>query len=217
MIDHNAVLLALRAPLLTLSVCTTGSVSLSATSAGYARATGSFLTDGFYVGMEVTPSGFTQTAVGVITALTATLMTIKGGRTVQASGSGRSITAALPSNMGWDNVRVEPVTGEPYGEEDYVPAPGKLLGMSTGGSREETGLYVLRLYAPDSIGTGPFYAIAKAILALYPCGPGPVLTSGDQLFLRDDPAPFAGPVRPDKPGWAVCTITMFWRLYTSNT
>ena len=73
MIDHLAALLALRGRALTLSVATTGSTSLSATTTGYARAAGSFITDGLVVGAEITASGFTTPAnngQGVVTAVT---------------------------------------------------------------------------------------------------------------------------------------------------
>lgn len=67
-------------------VITTGLQSLSATATGYARTSGSFVTNGFVVGMQVNVTGFTNAAnngVSTITAVTATALTVtKAGGTV---------------------------------------------------------------------------------------------------------------------------------------
>jgi hypothetical protein len=62
----------------------------SATATGYARSTGSFITNGFAVGDEITASGFTTTANNgrsTITAVTATALTVTktGGTTAEAA------------------------------------------------------------------------------------------------------------------------------------
>ena len=82
---------------------TTGSVTLSASSTGYARSSGSFLTDNFRAGMELTTvSGFavsgnnvSNAAGKVITAVTALTMSCTGNAT-DAAASGRVLTAGLP-------------------------------------------------------------------------------------------------------------------------
>ena len=54
MIDSVSVQTSFRARARTVSVATTGSVQLSATTTGYHRASGSFIADGFQAGMEIT-------------------------------------------------------------------------------------------------------------------------------------------------------------------
>jgi hypothetical protein len=89
---------------------TTGAQSLSATATGYARASGSFITNGFVVGMQVNATGFTNAAnngLSTVTAVTATALTVTktGGTVVEAAGPGRTITASPPppsSLVVWD-------------------------------------------------------------------------------------------------------------------
>jgi len=88
---------------------TTGSTSLSATSTGFARATGSFLADGFVVGQSVIASGFaaetptttSNNGTAVVTAVSATeLVVTKNPLTVpEAAATGRSIVSALPRTI----------------------------------------------------------------------------------------------------------------------
>lgn len=212
-VDNQAVQLALRARLLTLSVCTTGSTTLEAIATGYQRASGSFLTDGFAPGMEVTPSGFTQTAVGVIDSVTALVMTINGGRTIQASGAGRSLSVGVPSKAAWDNVNLEPVAPQPYLEEEYVPATSQLRSMpAAGGSMEDTGLYMLRWYSKAGTGLQALRRASDAVLALFAAGTGLVVATGVTVRVRSDVAPVAGAIRATGSGWSVVVITVPWRL-----
>jgi len=83
----------------------TGTSSIAGTATGYARTTGSFVSDGFVVGQTVTADGFTVAANNgnsVITAVTALAMTVtKTGGTavdaVSAATTARSIKAPRPS------------------------------------------------------------------------------------------------------------------------
>ena len=86
---------------------TTGSTSLSATATGYARASGSFISDCFRVGMEITASGFTDPAnngTSVITAMNATSLTVtKATPTVaEAAAASRTINAERLLSFVWD-------------------------------------------------------------------------------------------------------------------
>ncbi len=77
---------------------TTGSTSLSATATGYSRAAGSFITNGFVVGQQITASGFAtaeNNGRSVITAVTATDLTVtKATPTVaEAASTGRTVIA----------------------------------------------------------------------------------------------------------------------------
>lgn len=214
--DHLAIQLALRARLLTLEVCTTGSTTLAATATGYSRAGGSFLTDGFAVGMEVTPTGFTETDRGMITAVDALTMTIDGGRDVESSGAGRTLAVGLPQYRGWDNTRLDPEGGRPYIEEQYIPATVSLLsGPADGGTVEDTGLYVVRWYGQADTGLSALAEPTSAILELFKPGTGLTVADGT-VRVRGDIGPSRGPILADLPGWVVVTVSIPWRLYSVN-
>jgi hypothetical protein len=217
MMNHELAHLAIRSRLASVVVVTTGSVTLSATATGYARTTGSFVTDGFAVGMEVTPTGFTQTTVGVVTKVEALALEIAGGRSVESAGAGRSLTTKLPTKRGWENVTLTPIAGQPYVELDYVPATTQLLSIpNVGGTVEETGLAVLRWYGLANAGLLDLTRAAQAVLALFKPGQTLTLSDGSALRWRENPGPFRGQARADAPGWAVITVTIPWRLYTTN-
>lgn len=74
----------------------TGSISLEATATGFVRTTGSFVTDGFTVGMPIWVTGFSGTAAGnngakTVAAVTATTLTVVETLTAAAAATGRSI------------------------------------------------------------------------------------------------------------------------------
>jgi hypothetical protein len=77
-IDEIAMQLALRDWAKTLVVATTGVLALAATASGYTRTTGSFVDDGFWPGMEITPAGFIANAPRVITDVSALVITVSG-------------------------------------------------------------------------------------------------------------------------------------------
>ena len=75
-------------------IFTTGLTSLSATATGYARAAGSFITDGFLVGTPITVTGFGtvgNNGTAVVTAVTATSLTVDRILIPEAAGTGRRI------------------------------------------------------------------------------------------------------------------------------
>jgi hypothetical protein len=209
--SHLAAQLTLRARLLTLSVATTGSTNLSATATGYARESGSFLTDGFAVGLEVTPTGFPQTARGVITAVSAADLTISGGRTVAAVAGSRSLAVSLPEWVAWDNVAVVPVAPNPYAEEEYVPATRTVKTFpAIGGRVEDRGLYVVRWYAKQGFGVAALRKPADAVLALFAPGTTIAVAGANSLKVGLNPGPWAGAIRSDGGGWSVIVVTIPW-------
>ena len=216
MTDYTDMQLGFRNRLLTLQVCTTGTTTLEATLSGYQRSAGSFVADGFAVGMEVTPTGFTDTDRTVITSVTATLLTVDEPRTVDAPAGGRSLTVGLPELRAWDNTTLAPVTGRPYIEETFVPATSSLLSSpGLGGIAEDTGLYVIRWYGKANTGLAAIGDGASAILELFK--PGTAVTVADgSLRVRGDLGPWRGAITADLPGWSVTTITIPWRLYSTN-
>jgi len=216
MIDLLAVHLALRNRALAVSVATTGSTSLSATATGYARAAGSFITDGFSVGMEITPAGFATNTVDVLTGVTATALTTKNARAVEAVAAGRTISVGFPAVRAFENVTLTPTSGRPYIEEDFVPATNSLLSFpASGGTVEETGLYVIKWYGLSDTGVSALRKSVDALKALF--APGTTLTAGSNTVrVRGDTATQAGQIIPLAGGWSVLTLTIPWRAYSVN-
>src|SRR5690242_4314615 len=98
MIDTLSAQLAFRNRALgTTTFPATGTTTLDATATGYHRSSGSFVTDGFYAGMEITPVGFSVNTVDTIKAVTATDLTTVNGRAVEVSAGSRSISATFPA------------------------------------------------------------------------------------------------------------------------
>lgn len=216
MADHDAIDLAFRARLSALVICTTGAITLAATSTGYTRTSGSFVTDGFVVGYEVTPSGFTQTATGVVTAVSALTLTIDGGRIAQAAASGRALSVTLPALRAWDNLDFTPVPGRPFVEADFVPGPHTLrTGPAQGGVRETDGLYVVRWYGLANTGASNIRKAVGALEALFT--PGTTFAAGSHTVrIQADRAPFASQITQRPGGWALCTYTIPWRVWSAN-
>lgn len=215
--DDEMIHLAFRARALTLSLATTGSTSLSATATGYARTAGSFITDGFVVGQEVTPAGFASNTVGSITALTALAMTINGGRPAEAAAGSRSLTILLPSDRAWENIAFNPTTGRPYISEQYVPGTNSQQTYGPGGDIVHTGFYQLQVNVPAANGISADGRYAKGILALFPPRYALTLSTGDVVRVNWDPAPYRGQRLQPEPGWSVIPVSVPFILRTQNS
>lgn len=188
---------------------------LAATTTGYTRTVGSFLTDGFAVGMEVTPSGFTTTTPATITDVTATTMTVDLARTADLIAGGRTLAVGLPAVRAWENVEATPVTGQPWVEESYLPGAVEQVTVTATGMLEVLPLYTLTLRTKLGIGMTALLAYADAVLAHFAPGLALTLTDGTDLRVRTRPAPFATPiVRGDT--WAACAVTIPLRHHTPN-
>lgn len=212
---------AARTQLLTLSVATTGSISMSATATGYVRAAGSFLTDGFYAGMEIVASGFTtagNNGTAIVQAVTATTLRVTRALTAEGAGAGKTLVAGLPASRGWENEVFEPTAGVPYVEEEMVPGPvvqltvGKLNGWL-----EVSPLYVVRVYVPEGLGTDAVNSYTDKLVALFKPHTTLALTNGDVLRVRGNPAPYRGQLIQRKPGWATVPVTIPLRMTTINS
>lgn len=234
MIDSDLATLALRNRMLTLAVCTTGSMSLSATATGYARTSGSFLADGFRDGMEFLAAGFATSgnngyrviesvsALNITTISTAARYLSEGAGSIpqpiaEAEGSGRTLFVGLPQGRALDNKVFAPKPGRPYIEEDFVPGGHALIGYPSQGSRnEETGLYVVKWYGLEGKGGGGIRRSVDKLRALF--APGTVLSLGDGTVVRmsRNAAAVAGQILPQGDGWAVCTVSIPWRADSTN-
>ena len=234
MIDHTAATLALRNRALTLSVATTGSTTLAATTTGFTRAAGSFITDGFVVGMEILAAGFSTAANngnGVVTSVAAGTLLVDAytvtlgvtGYTVaartlatEAAAAGRTISVGLPAMRAWENTALTPVAGKPYLEEDYVPATERLFtSPAASGMVEETGLYVLKWYGLSGKGISALRKSVHALKLLYT--PGTKLTAGSHTVrVRADAATQTGQIIPLTGGMAVLVLPVPWLALSNN-
>lgn len=217
MVNHNALRLALRARARALVVCTTGVTTLAATAVGYTRAAGSFLADGFYPGMELAPVGFVDTTRAVVRDVAAQLLTIDGGRTAEAADTGRSLAVGLPELVRWSGRRLATSAGRPYVEEELVPGTAQQITLTgSAGQTEHTGLYLLRWYGLAGAGDEAINAALDALLVCYPPSSADVLPNGDVCRIRSDNAPYRSAIADADPGWAVATLTVPYRVTTTN-
>lgn len=238
MIDSVAAQLALRARATSVVIATTGSTSLSATTTGYARAAGSFLTDGFAPGMEVLVAGFATAAnngYGVITFVSATVMSVTKyalgtvssadatptiaaatATSAEVAAAGRSIVAGLPILRAYENTKIAPSPIGPYVEEDFVPATTRLLSSpALSGDIEETGIYFLKLYGLSGKGVSALRKSTDALTDLFT--PGTTLTAGSHTVrVRTDIGPRVGALLPLDSGWTVATLSVPWLAYSTN-
>ena len=219
MIDNTVTQLAFRARAATLSVATTGSTTLSASATGYARAAGSFVADGFVVGMELAASGFTvagNNGPHVIASVTALALSCTGCA-IDGAAVGRTITVGLPGILADENLTISPDPTRPYLEEDYAPATNRGVTFPLqGGVVEETGLYVLKWYGLANTGIASIRKGVDALKALF--APGTTIASGpNTVYVRSDVGPWSSQLLPQGNGFTVCTLTVPWRARTSNT
>lgn len=235
MIDHSAALLAVRAKALTLSVVSTTD-SISATTTGYVRASGSWLTDGYAVGQQVTASGFTASGNNgdkVVTAVSATTLTVlgvdvaaDGARTIAAaadteveSAGSRTISVGLPTYAELTNSKIVPGPGVPWWREEYLPQPGTRTGIGANAMVEYPITYRITLFVPQD--TGPLAALSyvDALETLF--APGTALTLAASSFrVRGDSTPFPGQLVPGvdtASGFLVASFTVPLLLRTANT
>lgn len=229
MINHLQILYAIRTKLLTLSVCTTGSVQISATQSGglsgYARASGSFLTDGFAIGQEITASGFGTAAnsgLSVITDISPDGLSLKVSKTpatiVEAAGA-RTLAVVLPSTRVWTQKPLAPsaiLPGVPFLEEGYVRGSAKLQTVGPSGRIFALPLYLVRFYAADNVGLEALSKYADAVLSLFAPKTAFALTNGDTVRVRGDLAPYAEEIFPDQPGWSVLPVHVPLFVETTN-
>lgn len=216
MINHKLAQDAFRARAESLVVATTGSATLSATPAGYARASGSFVTDGFVKGMEVSPTAFTQTTPGIVTAVAPLLLTISGGRTVQSSGSGRTLSVGLPLMRAYENDQFVADATRPYVTEEFVPGG---TGIKTFPRRigrfQEDGLSVWSWYGITGVGKDALTASVDALMRLFTPATLLPLSDGSSIDIPGDAAVYRSQIRRIE-SWAVITVQIPWRAHTRN-
>jgi len=220
MIDHQALQLALRARLDTLSVVTTGSVSLSVAGGKYKRAAGSFLTDGFKRGMEVTVAGFGTAAnngTSVVEAVTATRLDVTRTLVTEAEGSGRSVAVGKPTGFAVEGIAFQPTQGWPWIEEQFPSGPTRQVTMGQFGWLEWDPIYVLQIHTPWGIGVGASNAYADSVIGLFAPRAEISLGGGGVARVRTTPGPFRSELRQFKAGYGTVSVTVPLRIHTANS
>ena len=98
---------------------------MSASGAVYTRESGSFIEDGFAIGMEVRASGFTQSnanGYGNVTDVADLTLTVDRALATDDAADDRILVVGLPAHRGWENVAFEATVGRAHVEESYTPA-----------------------------------------------------------------------------------------------
>jgi hypothetical protein len=208
--------LALRNRARSLVVATTGPISLSATATGYHRAAGSFEADNFEVGMEIVPAGFASNIVDTLIGVTATDLTTKNPRGVEAVAGARTISVGLPVLRALENdPTFTPTVGRPYFNEDFVPGTSTLSGSRRGGYVYDNGLYVAKWYGLSGVGVSALRKSVDALKALF--APGTALTAGTATVrVLPKPAPQTGQIIPLTNGWSALVLTISWEVESIN-
>lgn len=219
-LNHGKAILACRALLDTLEVCTVTD-SISATTTGYARASGSFVTDGFRVGMEITPTSFTSTDNQVIKSINTAgnQITIDGAITADAAAT-RTLTAGLPEYRAYRNMEFKPsqAAGRPYTEEGWIRGVKNVTGVGAGGTMIHEPTYVIKHYGLSGKGDAAMDAFTDAVMLLFKPLTTITMSDGTVLRVAERPGPEASEITnpPDKPGRALVTIRIPLWAQTQN-
>lgn len=221
-VDFEDVLLRLRESAGDIVVATTGSMSLEATGSTYVRTTGSFITDGFRPGMEITEVvGFVDTAPSVVKEVSALVLTVDRALTTAAAAGGRSLTVGLPSRVSDENVEFEPTAKKPFYVEQLIPGP-PITQLSMGGRDDNATLmvepmYQLQIHVEEGVGSGALYRYVSAIVEHFRPNTTIALSNGDVIRVREDRGPYpANQILRSKPGFATLPVAIPLRLFTLN-
>ncbi|HEY0835022.1 MAG TPA: phage tail terminator-like protein [Azospirillum sp.] len=148
---------AARAALTALVRATTGPLTtLSVTAAGYRRAAGSFLADGFVPGDEVRVSGCPQPAnngTAVLTAVTDSDLTVLPRVLLPAAaGPPVTITAGLPEHRAWEAVAFTRPAERAWVRETLIPLTPRVAAFGRAGHPQEhvEALLQIDLFVPTA-------------------------------------------------------------------
>jgi hypothetical protein len=221
MLDPVAGREAFRTRAANVVVATTGSATLSATATGFARASGSFLTEGFADGMEIHGTGFSanNNPPKMIKGQVLTgFLPISGGCELQSPTAGRTLIVGIPSDRRWENTwpTNPPAPGtRPYITDQWGATQFQFLaGPRVGGQIEETGIYYLTWFGLANTGILALYREIAKLKALFT--PGTQMTAGS-LFIRVRPSgPVTGQLTPLAYGMAYIQLAIPWRCASIN-
>jgi hypothetical protein len=193
--------LALDGDPLNRPVAKTGTMTLAAVADGYTRAAGSFLTDRFTKGMELTPAGFSSSATRQIVGVTATKIKVDGAVPVQAAAGGRSLKVGIPTTQAWEDIQFTPVAGVTWIEEQFVAGPRWQSSVGEGGDLTLRPTLNVFVHVPSNSGLAA-RLYADAVLRLFAAGADiPLIaptTPADYLKVRVDEAPTSFELIPSR-------------------
>jgi hypothetical protein len=212
--DYLAIREGFRARLLTLVVATTGSTTLAASSTGFSRSSGSFLSEKFTAGMEITGDGFSagNNAPATITSVAALSMAVPG-KTLQTAAAGRTLTVGLPLIRQWALTQTpqEIIQGTRASIVEVwsngVPADE--------GAMVDEGSFIVTLNLPGNYGIAAMLRYQRAMLDLFYPGWG-FFVDGNWVRVIGNPAPAFSDPRPLENGQATSQLTVNWRVATTN-
>ena len=218
--DLHAAQMALRSHALGLAVCTTGAATLGTTADAYTRTSGSFLSDGFAVGMEVTASGFTPSGndgAATVTQVTAQRLRVNRALDAAVAAASRTIVVELPASRAWENVGFDPVDGVPWVEEQFIPGPNFLATLGPNAEVESRPMYSIRVHVEEGKGIGAARRYADALIARFPMREAITTSDGVVVRVRSDTGPFVGQLQRSQAGFVVVPVTIPLRMRTVNT
>lgn len=180
---HRQARLVIRLQLDTIVVHTTGPLTtIAVAAAGYTRSAGSFLTDGFAVGDELTVSGAALAAnntVAVATNVTAGLLSVDRVRTPAAAGPAITIQAKLPSIRVYEGIEGTALAPlRPYLKERLTPISSRRQTIGPVALVRHLGAVLWDLYVPAGNGTDAADRMADAFITAF--WDGLVLSNGTQ-------------------------------------
>lgn len=234
MIDHLLMNAAMRAHALSLTVATTGAISIAANVAAgveqtsaFVRTSGSFRDDGFEVGMEIESIGFgpTNNVVAVVTDVEDLKLSTDATLIPEATAPGRTITAGLPKIRVWENLPATeegkpingPVPGRPYFEERYIFGTTQQITLGPHAEIQCEPMYAPLVWVPENVGSRVAHRYVNALIRHFAPGTALMLQNGDTLRVRRDTGPYPGSLQNAKPGFAVVPVTFPFRLRTRNS
>ncbi len=146
---------ALEAHLAATVLLDTGSRDdIAATSTGYSRAAGSFVTDGFRVGDTVQPDGFADTTPSIVLAVSDGVLVVDRTVTPEAAGAAVSIAVVLPERRRFEGQPFVRPKDKPWLRALLRPASAPLVAFGTGGILRHQGSLIVELVEPVDSGRG---------------------------------------------------------------
>lgn len=223
MIDHKALRLGIRAQASAIAaLADTGFVALGTTTSAYTRASGSFITDGFEPGMEVTASGWSggdsgNNGTSTVVEVQALTLTVNRALTATTAGGFCNLTVGIPAHAADENVEFDPPTGSPWIEEEFVSGPQRVLtAPASSGTIEYDPLVHLHVHVPENTGPEAVESYADALLQVFRPNTAITLSDGKVVRVRTDAAVYRGPIRRNREGFSTVRVSVPLRMHYVN-
>jgi hypothetical protein len=204
---------ALRTLLLAVEAATTGALTtISASGSVITRSGGSFVTDGFGVGDEIMASGFSDAGNNgraMVTAITATTLTLDKSLTTASAGPAVTLSVGLPQGRAWEGFKYAPTVGQPFIEESFRPIDSRKIAVGPTGYIMHEFYAALSLSYPQGHGTLAVEKMAGAIRAAL--RPSQTLVYGADAGMIDRAARSPLVIDAD---WLRCPIQIYGHAHT---